>query len=457
MHTRLTEHLQEQTILHDSQYGFRRGHSCEHALLEAQNKLTLALDRKQIALLLLIDFSKAFDMVDHDILLQKLEHYGIRGTNLKWFASYLSNRQQYVHINNVSSGKRLLKYSVPQGSILGPVLFIIYINDLPEISKLAKFIFFADDANIILTGTDVLELQAHATLLLSSLEMWVEKHGLKLNIKKTKYMVFTNKTINLDLISLSLNGRPIKISENERFLGVILDSKITWKIHISKLAGKVSHNAGILYKLKGLVPNNILKLVYNSLIQSHLNYCSSVWGLGSKASLNQIFVAQKKAIRAIENGFVNYFYDKKTGKMPSHTKHIFYKNKILTIHNIVAKNCLIAMQRIYRNSYPTKVMSICQLYVQNRNRRQQKYFTPATFRLKKSDSSLPYAGAKLYNYTCNMINMNLQNGEIKIHDKFLDNFKKRITSFLLEKQNTGNENWNECNFLLYKAKNCIYS
>ena len=106
-------------------------------------------------------------------------------------------------------------------------------------------------------------------------------------------------------------------------------------------------------------------------------------GFKVKGSLNPIFIAQKKAIRAIENGYVNYFYDKKTGKLPSHTKHIFYRNKILTIHNIVAKNCLIAMQRIYRKSYPSKVMSICQVCIQNRNRRQEKYFTPVTFRLKK--------------------------------------------------------------------------
>ena len=143
MQTRLFNHLQSNGIkFHNSQYEFRAGHSSEHAILEAQNKITQAIDKKKIALLLLVDFSKAFDMVEHDILLRKLEHYGVRGVHLRWFASYLHNRKQYVNIDNASSEKHLIKYAVPQGSILGPTLFIVYINDLPEISKLAKFIFF---------------------------------------------------------------------------------------------------------------------------------------------------------------------------------------------------------------------------------------------------------------------------------------------------------------------------
>ena len=210
MHVKLIEHLIKNNILHVSQYGFRAGHSCEHALFEAQNDLTLALDRKQIALLLLIDFSKAFDMVDHDILLREVKHSGIRGENRKWFTSYLADRQQYVHVNNQCSAKLPLKYFVPQGSILGPTLFIIYINNLPDIFKQAKFIFFADDAYIIVTGESVDEIQFNVNKLQSAIDSWVKINGLKLNINKTKYMVFTNKKIYTSSIEVLLDGTKIK-------------------------------------------------------------------------------------------------------------------------------------------------------------------------------------------------------------------------------------------------------
>ena len=160
MHCRLVNFLKENNALHEMQYGFRHRRSCEHALLAAKNEILASLTKKQTALLLLIDFSKAFDMVDHDILLDKLYHYGVRGVAHKWFKSYLTNRKQYVNIKGHKSTTKELKYSVPQGSILGPLLFIIYINDIPNIHKIAKFILYADDANIIINGANIHEIES---------------------------------------------------------------------------------------------------------------------------------------------------------------------------------------------------------------------------------------------------------------------------------------------------------
>ena len=158
MHSRIIKFLDQNNSLNDMQYGFRPGRSCEHALLKAQDIILDSLNKRQVSLLLLIDFSKAFDMVEHNILLDKLQHYGIRGTALKWFHSYLSDRTQFVTIDGHDSDAKSIKYGVPQGSILGPLLFIIYINDLPHISELAKYILYADDANIIITGTNITEI-----------------------------------------------------------------------------------------------------------------------------------------------------------------------------------------------------------------------------------------------------------------------------------------------------------
>ena len=142
MHTRILNFLEINDSLYENQYGFRPGRSCEHALLNAQNSLLDSLNKRQISLLLLIDFSKAFDMVEHSILFKKLEHYGIRGLALDWLKSYLINRKQFVSVNGSDSVAQTVKHGIPQGSILGPLLFIIYINDIPEIARFAKFIIF---------------------------------------------------------------------------------------------------------------------------------------------------------------------------------------------------------------------------------------------------------------------------------------------------------------------------
>ena len=445
MHSRLVKFLDENNLIYKSQYGFRSGHSCEHALLEVQHKLNKALERKQIAVLLLIDFSKAFDMVDHDILLGKLEHCGIRGRYLDWFKSYLTNRHQYVHVNNCNSKSLPLRYSVPQGSILGPILFILYANDLPEVSRLADFVLFADDANLIITGYTYDELQEKVNTVLMLVQNWVIRNGLKLNIKKTKYMIFTNKI--KQKLEISLNGVDIEHSEHERFLGVIVDSGLTWSYHINLLAAKVSRNAGILYKLKGIVPNATLKMLYNSFVHSHLNYCSSVWGLGSKNSLSKLFISQKKAIRAIGNKFNSYFYNKDTDTPPCHTKSIFNANDILTVYNLITKNCLAAMHKTYLNVSPLGILYLFNIINLNRPRRDPKYFEVPYSRLKSSDKLIAYKGPKIYNYIANEINKSILRDEQPVQNKFMNSFKATITRYLLKIQKLGDENWTEDNFV----------
>lgn len=453
MHTRVSNFLTRNDIIYPSQYGYRGGHSCEHAILEAQSVLLNSLDKKQVAALILIDFSKAFDMVDHSILICKLEHYGIRGVVLEWFRSYLTSRSQYVHINDVDSSKLGLKHGVPQGSILGPLLFIIYINDLPFINSFAKFILYADDANIIISSDNFQDLQEKIEQLLEKLQSWVHQNGLKLNIKKTKYMIFSKRE-KVD-IDVRLYGKQIERSSCERFLGVLVDDALSWSHHLSAIASKLSRNAGIIFKLKGIVPESVLKMLYNSFIQSHLNYCSSVWGLRSKNSVEVLFRAQKKAVRAVENRFNNCFYNKDTGELPCHTKEIFERNKILTVHNLIAKNCLTVMQKIHFGLGPQPIKK---LFVKSpticNTRRHAKFFEIPNNRLKIVDNAIAHKGPKLYNFIVNTINKEITEQtaykQPLMQNKFLNTYKKYLKSFLLEIQSEGGTSWDVSNFPLYK-------
>ena len=348
MHNRVVNFLEDNNALYDMQFGFRAGRSCEQALLTANNEILAALSKKQIALLLLIDFSKAFDMVDHDIMLDKLEHYGIRGIANKWFKSYLCDRKQYVSIKGEFSSEQLLRYSVPQGSILGPLLFVIYINDMPNINKFVKFILYADDANIIITGSNMCEVATLFSELAQSLVDWVGSNGLALNVRKTNYMLFTRaRNTNLDHFMPKVANIPIERKNVVRFLGVLVDDKLTWSNQIAAIKVKMSKYIGVIFKLKSTLPLTVRLTIYNSLVQSHLNYCSLLWGTSCKSNINKLFTAQKKAIRGVMPGYANSYY--KDGKLPTHTKQFFSKHDLLTVHNIILKNIMIFFYKLHHS------------------------------------------------------------------------------------------------------------
>ncbi len=295
-------------------------------------------------------------MVDHRILLNKIHHYGLRGKVHQWIESYLRDRKQYVSVNGFDSSLSDIEYGVPQGSILGPLLFLIYINDIPEISHFAKFILYADDANIIITGDNIAEIESKIMSLTSALLYWVNSNGLLLNLKKTVFMIFSRRRIR-DNFTVHINDTPIERVYEARFLGVIIDDKLTWSSHIKTLKSKMARYVGIMYRIKKLIPLKVRQQIYHSFVQSHLNYCSLVWGYTNKSNIEALFAQQKKGMRGIMPGFVNYFY--KDGVNPTSTKKSFNDFSILTIHGIIAQNTIIFMNKIHNfpNTLPISVRS----------------------------------------------------------------------------------------------------
>ena len=253
MHKRLN-------ILFQNQFGFRKNNSTSFALIEITEKIKETIDNKKYGCGIFIDLRKAFDTVNHEILLRKLEHYGIRGMAQNWFKSYLTNRKQYVSLNGESSELKQIACGVPQGSCLGPLLFLLYINDLPNISEVLHFYLFADDTNIYYEADNMEKLETVINKELRKLGTWLIVNRLSLNIDKTNFLIFHpyNKPLK-QRITLKIHKKAISESDYIKYLGIMVDSTLTWNIHIDKISKTISWATGLLYKIRPFVYNKTLK------------------------------------------------------------------------------------------------------------------------------------------------------------------------------------------------------
>ena len=249
IYKRLLNYINELGIFCNNQFGFRKGHSTSLALVDLFDKISSAIDRKEHSVGIFLDLSKAFDTVDHNILLDKLNYYGIRGLALDLIKSYLSDSMQYVQYNQTNSIKRNISCGVPQGSILGPLLFLLYINDLANVSKLLTVILFADDSNIFYSHNDPTILTRVLKEETEKLSEWFKANKLSLNLDKRKYMLFKPKQKKARLnINLFINNHDITQVSEIVFWGVVLDQHLSWKPQIAQVVNKISKSIGIIYK-----------------------------------------------------------------------------------------------------------------------------------------------------------------------------------------------------------------
>ena len=298
MHKRLYKFLEDNNILYNKQYGFRKGNSTIFSLIEITEKIKESIDKGKFGCGIFIDLRKAFDTVNHNILLTKLEHYGVRGVELNWFESYLNGRQQYVFLNGESSDLKSINCGVPQGSVLGPLLFLLYINDLPNISKILDFFLFADDTNIYYQDDSLIKLEKIVNKEIRKLYLWLNVNRLSLNIDKTNFVIFHpfNKPLKTN-ITIMIHKKAISEKNSIKYLGVMIDSTLSWKDHVLHLSKKLSRVVGILYKLRDFVNIKLMTNIYYALFYSHVVYAIEVWGSTSNIYINNIITLQKRVVR----------------------------------------------------------------------------------------------------------------------------------------------------------------
>ena len=289
--------LSENSILSEEQFGFRPKFTTEYAILDIYEKIINNLDNSLSTCAIFLDLAKAFDTVSHDILLQKLEVYGIRGTSLKFFKSYLENRYQFVKIDNAKSIISLIEFGVPQGSILGPLLFLLYINDLPKATNLFTKLY-ADDTFLCAQNSDLKLLESEMNLELEKVYNWMCSNRLTLNISKSKSMIITKKR-NILPMSLKINNTELEQCNSYKYLGVIFDKDLNWKPHVDYICGKVSRSIGGLASLRHRTSISVLREVYHALVNSYVQYGILIWGNASQETLQPLNVLLNKAVRII--------------------------------------------------------------------------------------------------------------------------------------------------------------
>ena len=422
IYARLYSYLISKNIIYDKQFGFRKGHSTSHAINYSVNNILECIEGKKHVLGIFIDLSKAFDTLDHEKLMIKLENYGIRGNCYQLIKNYISSRKQYTSFHNVKSGQESVIFGVPQGSVLGPLLFLLYINDIVNAASSGMFVLFADDTNIFVAADTESEVYRIANQVLAKINQYMISNQLHINVGKCSYMHFHPRLNNEQRLtcarvrcynrnlSLNLNGIKLNKVDKVRFLGVIIDDKLTWEPHIEYLESKLNSCIVMIKRIKKFIPKSHYDTIYHSLFVSHLTYCISAWGGTHQSKLLKIFAIQKRCLRILYGEQLSFdhpefyqtcarvrTYESHMAEKDftlEHTKPIFNKHHFLTMHNLYHQSVFMETVKILKWHRPISIYSLMKI-----NHFSKRYLLlPPKVTLDVSKNNFVYKSSLIWNH-----------------------------------------------------------
>ena len=378
MANRVTSFFQKYSLFSSSQFGFLKNKSTTDALIHLTDHIYQALNVKNHHISILLDLKKAFDTVNISILAKKLDMYGVRGLPLEWIRSFLTDRESYAFVNSAASEIKTNSLGLPQGSIISPLLFLIYINDLPCVTNKLHCTLFADDTTFSFAHHDSNALTSTLNSELSNVTDWLHSNRLTLNIPKTELLLHSNRRQAFTNQVVLLNGQDIPFSNCSTFLGTIIDENLNFSPHIGHILQKISRNSGILYRIKDQLTTAVRINFYYSFIFPYLTYSVIVWGSTFDTHLKPLVTAQKRVIRTIANAGYR-----------DHTTPLFRQFNLLKFKDIYS----------YFAVLHTRKNMLSGFYAphHNLNTRNRNLLNPPFQRLASAQRSIAFAGPQLWN------------------------------------------------------------